>query len=582
MQVGIGSGRWAALVIALAVLLHAPSLGWGFFVDDYNHQLVLSGRLEHPSMKPWSVYDFGTVDDLRAIGREAHLPFWTSPDWKARFLRPLTSLSLWLDHALFGANAVGGHATSLAWLALWLLLAWRLYLALGLPARAAGWGLLFLALEDGKLLPVGWLANRNSLLEAAFTTAAVLAVARVRPRGAGLAAGLALSAAAMLCKESGVVAPVLVALWLVLDARRRGDLRSSRAPVLACAGLAGLWLAYLLGAGYGTHSRFYPTPWGEPREWLAQLGVLVPTGALAMLSPFSPEPLLLHPEWTAPCVALSVLVVVPVAVLAWRAARALPFAPLLAAWPLLTLLPRAGAPPSDRLLDVPMIGAAALLGLLVQRALDRDGPMGMRGRGPRAAAWALVVLAGPLSGLSLLGRGIGTTSVAAFLRSTATEAEVGEPREGGTDAVVLTVPSQFAGLALGSVFAVETGRDDVRFRTLQMARRGLRWIRVGERSFELESLDEPFLTAAVEGVFLARAERWAPGRTWTTDAFAVTAAGVEDGRLVRLRFDVDRPLEDPSLRFLAWRDGRLARVEPPPIGAATVLPAPAPPFPLLP
>jgi hypothetical protein len=39
---------------------------------------------------------------------------------------------------------------------------------------------------------------------------------------------------------------------------------------------------------------------------------------------------------------------------------------------------------------------------------------------------------------------------------------------------------------------------------------------------------------------------------------------------VRIRFD--RSIDDPSLTLLAWRDGRLRRVEPPPLGAAIEIP----------
>jgi hypothetical protein len=108
--------RWLWLV-PFGLALHLPTLGMGFFTDDYSHQIILQGA-EHPTLRPWSLYDFGGVPAPDEPGRQfGFFPWWTSPDWKIRFFRPLTSLTLWLDHFLFGRWSVGYHLTSLAWFA---------------------------------------------------------------------------------------------------------------------------------------------------------------------------------------------------------------------------------------------------------------------------------------------------------------------------------------------------------------------------------------------------------------------------------------------------------------------------------
>ena len=108
-----GSERGVALlmvllVVAIGVALNLLSLGWGFFCDDYGHQAILRGHDTHPNLRPWNLYDFGNApapgDDVFEFGT---FPWWTSSDWKARFLRPVTSLTLWLDHTLFGSWAPG-------------------------------------------------------------------------------------------------------------------------------------------------------------------------------------------------------------------------------------------------------------------------------------------------------------------------------------------------------------------------------------------------------------------------------------------------------------------------------------------
>src|SRR5262245_1582951 len=90
-------------VVLLGLLLHAPSLWWGFCADDYGHQVVRRGAAGQSTMRPWNLYDFGAAPAPGEVNYEnGAFPWWTDSDWMVRFLRPLTSLSLWLDHAVFG------------------------------------------------------------------------------------------------------------------------------------------------------------------------------------------------------------------------------------------------------------------------------------------------------------------------------------------------------------------------------------------------------------------------------------------------------------------------------------------------
>jgi len=172
------------LVLAFFVALHAPSLGWGFFADDWGQRLVLEQPAEHPTMRPWNLYDFGDAATTHdAYFEDAVFPWWTDANWKARFFRPVSSCVLWLDHALFGRSAPAHHAMGLAWHALFLLLAWRLFRALGLTPGLALLALALLALEDGAVMTVGWIANRNSVVEGVFTAGALLCALRARRSG---------------------------------------------------------------------------------------------------------------------------------------------------------------------------------------------------------------------------------------------------------------------------------------------------------------------------------------------------------------------------------------------------------------
>ena len=101
--------RWRLFaVILFGLVLHVPTLNMGFFADDYTHQLILQGLVDHPTMRSWNLYDWGeTPRPGDSTYESGAFPWWSSNDWKGRFFRPLTSMTLWLDHAMFGEWALG-------------------------------------------------------------------------------------------------------------------------------------------------------------------------------------------------------------------------------------------------------------------------------------------------------------------------------------------------------------------------------------------------------------------------------------------------------------------------------------------
>jgi len=207
---------FAGLIIFAGVALHAGSLASGFFYDDYLHQYVLRGYESATRLKPWSLYDFLDGRDVGSADLRIYI-WWMDPTFKARFLRPVTSMSIWLDHKLFGDWAPGYHLTSLLLFALLLLVAFRLYRDLGAPAGAALWALAFLALEDNHVLPVEWIANRNSLLSALFVAVTMMAVHRshISPHRWGYVALAAIGfVLALGAKESGIMVFPLTVLYL--------------------------------------------------------------------------------------------------------------------------------------------------------------------------------------------------------------------------------------------------------------------------------------------------------------------------------------------------------------------------------
>src|SRR6185369_5071046 len=103
------------------------------------------------------------------------LPWWSAPDLKLAFCRPLSALSLWLDYRLFPNSPALMHAESLLWFAALLGVVTFLYRRLLAPAWVAGLAALLYAVDPGHAVPVAWLANRNAVFATLFGVLALLA-----------------------------------------------------------------------------------------------------------------------------------------------------------------------------------------------------------------------------------------------------------------------------------------------------------------------------------------------------------------------------------------------------------------------
>lgn len=552
-----------AAVVLAGVLAVSPSVAAGFYADDYVHQVVLADVEERTTIPWWSLYDFGArAEWVPFDGEVGGFPWWTDDAWSIRFFRPLASLSIALDHAVFGRWAPGYHLVSIALFALAIVLAHRLYRALGLGERAALLATLLFALSDAAVIPVGWIANRNTLLCAVFTVLAAWLVARrERPAAATIAGALVAALCAALSKESGVMSFVVVAALLVARGR-------ARVAVLPLA-IAAAYVVALAAAGFGTSSGFYATPWRDPAAFASNLVVLFTAGATSLVVPLPLDVVSFAPQVRWP---LSIAGAVFVAVLGtWiaRVVRGRPGAGILALWAALMLVPQGSAPPSERLLFTASIGAAGLLALFFERLWDGRRE---RGFGQRLAGGALFVLATLGAGVALLSGSAFLANLARDVRSAALAADVGSPELGRRELFVLQAESGSHAFTLASAWLHGADDHDLGFWTMQNERRGLRWTRTGERSFELESSDGPFLEGMFERVYRASESPPARGTTWHARAFDVEAVRVDDEGLRAIRVTTPESLDAPRYRFLVPRAGRLVSIDPPAVGETTVLP----------
>ena len=581
--------RWRLVaVILFGLVLHAPTLNMGFFADDYSQQLVLQGLADHPTMRFWNLYDFGeTPRPGDSTFESGAFPWWSSDDWKGRFFRPLTSMTLWLDHAMFGGWALGYHLTSLVWYAVLLVLVWKLYQSLGLSDDAALIALLILASMDSSLLPVGWPPNRNSLIETVFLVAAILVLRRFSHRAPWFTLGVALVLAicACLAKESGVAAFVLIAITLQMMRHASPESVDARwvwIGTVVCMAAAGAHLILFVSAGYGTNTTFYPMPWKNPAAYAERLFILTAIAPLSFIG-FMPTDLLsLIPRLVLPAALLCIVPGVLLARAVWKAVRGVPLAWFWVVWIVVTVLPQGSPPISDRLLFGASIGAAALLGLFLAAVWRRIAarPLPRPSRFIRSLVIYGVFVVSPIS---LLGVGASIHYLAGEAREALLTVDLGDQTLGRREIFILQAPNDLVTAWALPIWAVERGERNVRCWPMQLGGRRLRWTRVDERTFDIQTLDEPFFTHALETVFLTSFDPPPVGATWRTALLTVESMDSGPSGLRRFRVRCPDILGDPRYRFFAVdRSHRFQLVSPPAVGETMDLPAIVPPLRYLP
>ncbi len=205
--------KWTGILIMAATFLaYLDTLALGFVFDD--HVLIVN----NDSIRSWRYFPTYFTSHIWAF-RYPHL--------LANYYRPLFLTWLRLNDAMFGLHAWGWHLTSaLAHVAVTYLV-YRLALwLLGEQWLAATAGLIF-GLHPIHAEAVADVTSIQEPLSTLFTLAAILAIARSREthqregqsaKAAGFRTpsrgwntlALVFASAALLCKESGMVLPILV------------------------------------------------------------------------------------------------------------------------------------------------------------------------------------------------------------------------------------------------------------------------------------------------------------------------------------------------------------------------------------
>jgi len=561
----------------LAVLLLLPAAWMGLAADDHHFRMALQGfpglpELAGDRLDPFTFAD-GDPARNRAAMERGLLPWWTPPDFKLAFFRPLATATHALDQALWPDSSIAAHLHSTAWFAL---LAWvvaRFYRRTVAGGWTAGLAAVMFVADDSRVATAGWIASRNLVL---CCLASVLALwAHDRRRREGWRAGAVIAPACLglglLCSEAALGAAAYLAAYAAFvdpDAPRRRIL-----ALLPHAAVVLSWTVVHALLGYGAEgSGLYLDPSRHPLLFVAAAARHLPLQLMGLFAGINPFWWVLAPDPWATLHWLAALTFVALAAwAAWPLLRRDPWARFWAVSTVLSLVPACGVAPQTRVLIIPAIGGMALVALFLQAWTGRLGALRAtpaRRVATAGLAWITIVtltITGPLTGFSacaapaLFGYQIGRAALSL----------PADPALAGQRVIVTGLPSDIV------LHGIPYMRSSLRW----PSPRQLQALHAGIGAVELHRVDASTLDVRAEDSFVARP--WAQmfrgvrthpfsvGQTVELDGLRIEILEVDGaGRAVAARFRFDGPLETAVDHWLAWSASGLVPFSPPPPGVS--------------
>ncbi len=556
--------------VALAVLFGLAELPFASFMAD---DLIQLGFLEGVSPATWigplELYTIsdGVPEHVQAMKDAGAFPWFFDPGFKMAFARPLSSALLALDHALFGLNPPGYRVHGALWFVV-LVGGVGAVLRRTVPGPVGSLALLIFTVS-GIHGVLAWTATRHIVIAGAL---GVLALGwHLRWREEGWRPGAVLAPLGFALSLASSEAAVGALAYLVAYELLAGP-GGWRRRLLALLPVALLFSTYLLtyrllhlGASGGSG---YLDPLREPLRfaWHAPGRLLFLLGAIVLGG--NADLWVLRPDARPALVAVGA---VAVGVLAGLLVATRPPADAphrhgtrwLIAGGLVSALPFVGTPIGSRCLVIPLMGGAVALALVIHgwwTRLRRRPGIGNRLLGAACVGVALLHLGlAPLARLAAppMLRQMMVTRLATAMETIDLDAGQLE----GQTVLIPAAPDIAIGFHSYFHLALSGQPMPARWRALSWAPTDHRLHRTADDTFELEMVD-----GAMEGPHLDA------GQVLAIDGLTATVLEMGDIGPSRVRFQLDRSLDDPDVVLLEWREGRLLRFAPPATGASRELP----------
>jgi hypothetical protein len=566
--------RWLWL---FALLLSLPVLGLGHVLDDLQQQSMVRGTYDSASRSATDLYCF-SLGPGRGLDPSI-LSWWDHQDSRLCLLRPLSSASLWLDHAFLWEHPALTHLHSLLWfMGLWL--AWRRVLSRYLPTNVVNLALLLTAASSFVSLSTAWIASRHALVAGCLSVWGLYhcLVGRDEDRRWREWLGLSLIALALFSSEMtiGVFGFLMAREWFTgarAGARRARWALRIGAYTIVCLVYVGVHAAF----GYG--SRKYPMyldPLGAPASFIRE----APERLIALAGELTlglPSEFWLYPS-VRPLVAAICVLAILAAVKAirdlWRVAAPSLTESLrwLGCGALLSLAPCVSGMQGGRSLTIagfPLM--AVLAACFLFRPEHREVGLRARLRSlPLQALAAGALLGNPIVHFAWYGVVVQLDQAG---ERSFDEAQAACPADSD---VYLIDASQVGATAWYARYWLKDKLAAKNYRQLTMIPTGIESIqltRTGTSSMTLHARGGPLvgpmaMPPGTEGLI-------APGLSRRYPDYEVDVKRVEQDGPAEVAFRFARALDAPELCLFVHDDARLYRIRAPAVGGSlTIRPAP--------
>jgi hypothetical protein len=243
------------LVCAISAITYVASLAFGFVYDD------VPQILNNPAIHTW-----------KQLPQYFSSHVWSAiyPNTAGNYYRPVFLLWLRLNYAIFGATAFAWHLTSVACHVFVTYLVFRLGLKVAGERTTAFLAALIFALHPAHVESVAWISGVTDPLMSCFFLASFVLFLDYRQsrRIWSLVGSLALFALALLTKETAVVLPALVFIYVLIFERTENDVRTTAGEMVRGVRESSPYISVVLG--YATVRAFALHGWSHatvPISW---------------------------------------------------------------------------------------------------------------------------------------------------------------------------------------------------------------------------------------------------------------------------------------------------------------------------
>jgi hypothetical protein len=573
------SPRLPLYAAILAAALTSPSLFSGLATEDWI-QRDLIARGEYPL--PERVNLFGRSHEWTAVEIEKRdvdyqlygwFPWLADQHFDASFWRPIASLTHHLDYRVWPEQAWLMHAESIGWYAALVFAVGILHRRLANPRWTAGLATLLYAADDAHGHPVGWLMNRNGVMAACFSLAALIAFDRFRRDGWKPGAWLtALFFGIGLCTAEFALcaAGYFVAYAVFVD----------EAPILRRIGGAmswflvlAIWAVVYRLLGHATRgSGLYVDPVSDPVTYVFELTERATVLLMGQFgAPFSDAWLRASPYaqgvlvfWAAMFLAAVVFVVWPLV----RRDRRVRF------WVtglVLSLPPACATFPEDRLLLFAGIGAFPLVAALLDAVREHAAVLASRRRAAEALAAVFVGVHAFAAPVLLPYRSLQMYRYDREIAA-AGESAFSHVAKVPGDALIVVNAQNYYFVGMMALTRLSRGQQTIRrMLTLAGTLDDVSIRRIDPFRLEVTPRDG-FYSRVFNRIFRGRDDRFKRGMVIDLEGVTVTVTDVNQwGEPLRAEFAFILPLEDIRYTWISWKNGHYEAFRPPALGTTVVV-----------